>query len=132
MHSAPYFTGLGLLTVLHAMRVIKFRRANLIPLGDGGRPELEVLMRVFGNHIEYVPLGLILLAALEFVQAPVWYIHLTGFTLLAGRVLHAYGLSRVRGKSFGRLSGMILTFTSLTLGSIGVSLFTLWNPFLHG
>jgi uncharacterized membrane protein YecN with MAPEG domain len=125
MHVAPYFTALGLLTIIHAIKVIKLRRQHLIALGDGGNRELEVRIRIFGNHIEYAPIGMILLMALEWVQAPVWYLHLCGGTLITGRLLHATGLAKARGKSLGRFYGMILTFLSLALASLGVTLFSL-------
>lgn len=128
MHSAPYFTAFGLLTILHAYRVILLRKRYRVGLGTGGQPELERMIRVFGNHAEFVPIGLILLIGLEFVQAPTWYLHLCGITLLAGRLLHAYGLSKSDGVSFGRFRGMQLTFLSLLLSSIGVTLWSLVVP----
>lgn len=128
MHSAPYFTAFGLLTILHAYRVILLRRKYRVGLGSGGHPELEKMIRVLGNHAEYVPIGLILLIGLEFVQAPTWYLHLCGITLLAGRLLHAYGLSKSEGLSFGRYRGVQLTFLSLFLSSIGVTLWSLVVP----
>lgn len=124
MHTALYFTVFGLLTVFHAYRVIKLRKKYRVGIGDGGHPELTRMIRVHGNHIEFVPIGLILLIALEFVQSPVWYLHLCGMTLLAGRLLHAYGLSQTEGVSFGRLRGMQLTLLSLLLSSVGI---TLWS-----
>ncbi|MEK7355885.1 MAG: MAPEG family protein [Bdellovibrionota bacterium] len=124
MHTAPYFAALGLLTIVHGIRVISLRWKHRVSLGDGGIPELNVMIRIFGNNAEYAPLGLILLAALEFVQAPVWYLHATGMTLVMGRLLHAYGLPKAP-LNFGRASGVILTFISLALSSVGVMLFTL-------
>jgi uncharacterized membrane protein YecN with MAPEG domain len=126
MHTAPYFTAFGLLTILHAARVIVLRVRHKVALGDGGIDELERMMRIFGNHAEYVPLGLVFLIALEFVQAPVWYLHLAGGTLLIGRILHAIGLTKARGTSAGRFIGMNLTFLSLLISSVGISLFSVW------
>ena len=123
MHTAPYFAAFGFLTIVHAIRVIRLRWKHRVSLGDGGIPELNVMVRIFGNHAEYAPMGLILLIALEFVQAPIWYLHLTGMTMLVGRLLHAWGLPQ-KPLNFGRATGMCLTFTSLALGSIGVMLFT--------
>jgi len=119
MHSAPYFTAFGLLAVLHSLRVSQLRWKHNVLLGDGGQPELARRMRVFGNFIEYVPLGLILLIALEFVQTPSWYVHFSGFTLLAGRSLHAlaFGNNQPRTQIFG----MVLTHISLLLSSLGIS-----------
>lgn len=125
MHTAPYFAGFGFLTVYHAMRVVRLRWKHKVALGDGGVPELERMIRVFGNHSEYVPIGLILLVCLEFVQAPVWFLHLSGTTFLLGRILHAMGLSKTRGTSPGRIIGMILTLTSLLIASTGLLIFSI-------
>jgi uncharacterized membrane protein YecN with MAPEG domain len=130
MHTAPYFTAFGLLTILHAYRIIRLRMQHKVGMGDGGIPELARMVRVFGNHAEYVPLGLVLLIGLEFVQAPVWYMHLCGTTLLVGRILHALGISRTSGKSRERMAGMMLTFFSIFLSSIGVSLWAFLGPSL--
>ena len=127
MHTAPYFTAFGLLTLLHAIRIIELRRKHRISLGDGNRQDLARLVRVFGNHAEYVPIGLALLIGLEFVQAPVWYMHVCGMTLLAGRILHAIGLTRATQE---RVYGMVLTLVSLLLSSIGVSLWSFLGPSL--
>jgi uncharacterized protein len=123
MHTAPYFAALGFLTIVHALRVMNLRWKHKVSFGDGGHSDLKVMIRVFGNHAEYAPIGLLLLAALEFVQAPVWYMHLTGMSLLLGRLLHAYGLPKPP-LHFGRWVGMTLTLVSVGLGSIGVMLFT--------
>ena len=123
MHTAPYFTAFGFLTVIHAIRVIRLRWKHRVSIGDGGVRELELMMRVFGNHSEYVPIGLILLICLEFVQAPTWHLHLCGMTLLIGRILHAIGLPTGRPNVF-RFIGMNLTFASILIASIGVMYWT--------
>ncbi len=124
MHIAPYLAAFGLLTVLHSYRVVRLRRKHRVGIGHGGHPELERMMRVFGNHSEYVPMGLILLFALEYMDAPVVYLHLVGTLLLVGRILHAAALTKSSSGTPGRIAGMVLTFVSLALGSIGVLIFS--------
>lgn len=124
MHMAPYFTALGLLAILHSVRVIGLRRKHRVSLGDGGHDDLNRAIRVFGNFAEYVPLGLVLLAGLEFVQAPVWYMHIAGAALLMGRIFHAIGLLG-EGSLNARTVGMMLTFLSLALSAVGMTLFSL-------
>lgn len=129
MHIAPYLAAFGFLTILHSIRVIRLRRQYKVGLGvgTGQHPELERMVRVFGNHSEYVPMGMILLFALEYMEAPVLFLHVVGAPLLIGRVLHAGALSRSAGGSPGRVAGMVLTFASLTLGSLGVLIFTFFR-----
>lgn len=126
MHTAPYFTAFGLLTIFHSWRVIRLRRKHRVALGDGGVAELARMIRIFGNFTEYVPMGLVLLIALEIVQAPTWFMHLCGITLLLGRILHAMGLQRSDLQP--RVVGMYLTHTSLALASIGVMIWTFVGP----
>lgn len=126
MHTAPYFTALGLMAILHSARVVLLRRKFGVSLGDGGHEELNRAIRVFGNFAEYVPLALILVAALEFVQAPVWYMHVAGGSLFIGRTLHAVGLLG-KGSMAARASGMVLTWLSIVLGALGTTLFTIFG-----
>lgn len=128
MHSAPYFAAFGLLTILHAYRVIRLRWKHRVSLGDGDIPELRRMIRAFGNHAEYVPLGLVLLLALEFEQADVWFLHLSGMLLLIGRILHAYAISSIEGPNRGRQVGMILTFASFAVMSIGILVYSFLRP----
>ena len=128
MHTAPYFTAFGLLYIVNAWRVISLRRKHRVGLGHGDIPDLRRAIRVFGNFTEWVPMGLILLIALEFEQAPFWYQHLMGGSLLLGRIIHSVGLSRSHGASPGRMIGMILTMFSILVGAVGVSLFSLLLP----
>jgi uncharacterized membrane protein YecN with MAPEG domain len=123
MRTAPYFAAIGFLTIVHALRVIRLRRQHKVSLGDGGNQDLLVAMRVFGNHAEYAPFGLVMLLALEFISAPVWFLHLVGTTLVLGRVMHASALPKTNRKL--RVAGMLFTFTSIGLASIGVMLFSL-------
>lgn len=124
MHTAPYFTALGLIAIVNAVRVIRLRQRLGVSLGDGGHDELNRAIRVFGNFAEYVPLGLVLLAALEFVQAPVWYMHVCGALLLMGRLFHAVGILG-KGSMNARVVGMVMTFTTLALSAVGVTLFSM-------
>ncbi len=127
MHIAVYLAAFGLMAVFHASKVIQLRWKFRISIGDGGVEELTRAVRVFGNFTEYVPLALILLIGCELVQAPVWFLHLTGACLVLGRCLHAIGLSKPRGGRNPRIIGMMLTLVSLILGSVGVLLFSVYS-----
>ncbi len=59
-----------------------------------------------GNWAEYVPLVLILMGLLEAQRTSLYLLHALGIALIVGRVLHAWGLSRSSGRSFGRAAGM--------------------------
>ena len=105
-----FYAGLCTLLVLAlAGRVIARRMQAKIGLGDGGDGELNRRIRAHANAIEYRPLALLLLGGMELNGYPDLAIHAFGATLLASRVLHAWGLSRSSGRSLGRFAGTALT-----------------------
>lgn len=128
MHTAPYFAAFGFLTVLHALRVIRLRIQHKVAFGDGGVDKLGRMIRVLGNFTEFVPIGLILLIALEFVQSPIWYMHTAGACLLLGRTMHAIALGQGNGVNIGRRIGMVLTFMSILISSVGVLYWSMTGP----
>ncbi len=90
--------------------ISRHRRRHRIGIGDGGDALLLRKIRVHANFIEHVPLALLMLALLELAglwQPLLW---VCGGTLLLGRVMHAAGLSRRPGYSFGRFWGTALTW----------------------
>jgi len=112
-HAAALWVGLNLFVLLVlSLLVVRLRRRHKVELGDGGVPELTHAIRAFGNATEYVPAGMAALATLAIVAAPPLAIHIAGFLLFAGRVLHGYGLSRSGGASLPRAIGIVLTWLS--------------------
>lgn len=108
------YTGLNVLIILALIwQVIRYRRREKISLGDGGHPGLIRAIRAHANATEVAPIALVGLSAMAMASAPVWAIHVGGLSLTVGRVLHAYGLSRVEGASFGRMVGMLLSLIAL-------------------
>ncbi|MFN4281444.1 MAG: MAPEG family protein [Alphaproteobacteria bacterium] len=111
---APFYAGLlGLMLPVLSLRVVRLRRRLQVGLGDGGDDALLRAMRVQGNFIEYAPLGLLLIFAVEALAYPAWLVHLLGIALVAGRVAHAVGLNRSAGASAGRVAGMVLTLNAI-------------------
>jgi uncharacterized membrane protein YecN with MAPEG domain len=118
----PLYVALAAIILLVlTIRVIRLRRRLAIGLGTGGDVELEKAIRGHGNFTEYAPIGLIVLASAELSGAAAAWVNAIGILLIAGRLLHAWGLSRSRGKSVGRSTGVALTVTALLVG-IGVNL----------
>jgi uncharacterized membrane protein YecN with MAPEG domain len=101
------------LMLLLAARVVSHRRSQQIGLGDGDDKSLLRKMRVHANFVEYVPMALLLLALLELNGVVAGWLWAFGSTLLLARVLHAFGLSRHSGVSFGRFWGTLLTWLVL-------------------
>ena len=63
-------------------------------------------------------LVLILMLILEIRERPNWQIHLVGASLIAGRILHAIGISQKPENYKIRTAGMILTFSALITGGL--------------
>jgi uncharacterized membrane protein YecN with MAPEG domain len=120
-HAAALWVGLHLLLLLVlSLLVVRQRQRHKVALGDGGVPELAQAIRAFGNATEYVPAALIGLAVLALVEAPPLAVHLTGVLLFAGRLLHAFGLSRSGGASFARSIGVTLTWLAYVFASVAL------------
>lgn len=116
--TAFYAAILSLLFIWLSRNVIAARRRQRVPLGDGGHPELLRRMRAQGNFAEYVPFALVLLAFAEIQGLTPVGVHALGLTLLVGRCLHAYGVSRTPENFRFRVSGMAMTFGVLALAAI--------------
>ena len=109
------YAGLTALLVLAlSYKVVKFRRANKIGIGDGGHQGLSIAIRAHGNLIENAPIALILLALAELNGMPVYLIHSLGTAWIVARLLHAIGLNQGQGgHHFGRFWGVLATWIVL-------------------
>lgn len=108
---ALLFASLHALLMLALLAPISvYRRRQGIGLGDGGDPALLRKIRVHANFVEHVPLALLMLTLLEL--AGLWppLLWVFGAALLLARLLHATGLSRRPGYSFGRFWGTAITW----------------------
>ena len=105
---------------LHALLLLgliapisRHRHRHGIGLGSGGDPLLARKIRVHANFIEFVPIALLLLWLLELAGLRSAWLWTFGAALLLARVMHAIGLSRHGGYSFGRFWGTVLTMLVL-------------------
>jgi uncharacterized membrane protein YecN with MAPEG domain len=118
MHILPLYAALlGLLFFYLSVRTIGLRRKLQIGIGASDNPEMLRAMRVHANFAEYAPLVLLLIYLVEVQGAPALLVHALGLCLLAGRLLHAYGVSQIKEKFVFRVTGMALTFTALLVSS---------------
>ncbi len=113
-----YAAILSLIFIVLSLRVIKGRFKTKTSLGDGGNADLTAKIRTHGNFAEYIPLALILLMGVEYLEYPSVVVHSFGILLIFGRLIHAYGLSKVNVPSAGRPAGMITTFSIIFISAI--------------
>ncbi len=124
MQITGIYAALGaLLLVFLAARVMRRRTQARIGIGDGGDHELLKRIRVHANAVEYLPISLILLLLVELGQTRPLLVHAFGILVLAGRVLHAFGLSKTSKASFGRVGGMLLGLVAI----VGMAVLLLWR-----
>jgi uncharacterized protein len=115
--TAFYASLLALLFLLLSARVIAQRREARVEIGHGDSYQLLRRMRVHANFAEYVPFALLLIALAESLKAPSLFLHLLGLGLLAGRLIHAYGLSQTPNILRLRVLGMTLTLTVIGIAA---------------
>jgi uncharacterized membrane protein YecN with MAPEG domain len=113
-----YAAALAVLFLVLSVRVIVSRRIADVGFGAPGGSALERQVRVHGNFAEYVPFALLLLAMAELRGAAPLWLHVAGVLLLAGRIVHAVGVSRPGTDDIGRIVGMTGSQTAILIGAI--------------
>lgn len=108
----------ALLNLALAILVVRARVTTKTEIGDGGNEEMVKAQRAHGNNVEYVPITLLVLIAVEMAAAPVWLIHALGAGLTISRAAHAFGISRSTGRSPGRFVGTMLGWVVLLVGGV--------------
>lgn len=115
-----YVALLAILFLFLSFKTIKVRKRLQIGVGTGDNPELLRAMRVHANFSEYVPITLILILSVELLKGHFILVHCLGAALLIGRVLHAYGVSQTKENLKFRVSGMLLTFSTMLVSIISI------------
>lgn len=121
--TAFYASLLAALYLVLSVRVIDWRRQRRVELGHAEDAQLLRRIRVHANFAEYAPFALLLMALAEYITAPRLVVHLAGLLLLAGRLMHAYGLSQTPQILRYRVWGMMLTLAAI--GVLALVCFTL-------
>jgi hypothetical protein len=115
---STYAAILGLVFVALSVRTLTLRRTLGVIVGDGGIPQMLRAMRVHANFAEYVPISLLLLYLLEQQGAGTVFLNVSCLALLAGRLVHAWGVSHVREDVRFRVVGMTLTIAVIVAASV--------------
>jgi uncharacterized membrane protein YecN with MAPEG domain len=109
---------LGLLLIVLSTQVVLARRRFRVRLGTGTEEGMQQAVRVQANFVEYVPFAVLLLVLAELTGLPGPAVHGAGLLLVASRVLHAVGLARSPGVSFGRFYGTVGTWLTIVALSV--------------
>lgn len=116
-----YASILALLVIFLAYKVVNFRQTKSVGLGDNGDKDGMRAIRVHANAVEYVPMMIILMGIYEANGGSAIMLHIIGTVAVIARVLHATGLSKSAGTTFGRFVGTLLTWiTTLVLAGLNI------------
>jgi uncharacterized membrane protein YecN with MAPEG domain len=126
VHIVPAYAALfALFFVALSLRCVQLRRSLRVGIGDGGDERLRRAARAHANFAEYTPLGLLLFFFVELQGGNPAFVHALCVALLAGRVIHAFGVSRSPEPLRFRVTGMALTFGSLIVAALRLLVTTL-------
>lgn len=121
--TALYGAILALLIVALGINVTVHRVKLSIPLGDGGNPQMLRMIRLHGNAIEYVPLGLVLMLAYEINSGSSLALHIAGIALITGRLVQTWGMWGTEVPGPARGTGQTLTWLAIA----GLAVLILWQ-----
>ncbi len=119
----PYYAAvLALVFVALSVNVIKGRRERRVAIGVSGAGDLERRVRAHGNFAEYAPFALLLIAMAELRGTPPLVLHALCASLLLGRLVHAWGVSRTDEDLRVRVAGMAATFAAIAGAALALIL----------
>ena len=108
---------LGVIFFALTVWVVAERNKTKQMLGDGGSQTLQIAIRGHANFAEFVPLILILLAALAHEGANSLFFLVLCVALVLGRILHPIGIRNLK-PNVPRAVGAMLTWIVLLVASI--------------
>lgn len=109
----------ALIALVLAILVVRARLQTHTNIGDGGKEDMIKAQRAHGNNVEYVPITLLTIIAIELAGAEAWFVHALGAGLTIARIGHAVGISMSTGRTIGRFGGTLLGWIVLLIGSLG-------------
>ena len=106
---------LSVFMIILAVRVLDLRGSPVTkpfhkPYRQIDPKDLERAIRGHGNLIEYAPLFLMLMLALELSDASKTLLYACGIIFSLGRVMHGTAFSFMKKNGYLRIGGMSLTF----------------------
>jgi uncharacterized protein len=118
--TAPLITSiyaaiLAVMMIALSSHISMMRAKTNTSILDGGNKDLAVRIRRHGNFVESVPMILLLMTLAELDGTGKTWLHASGILLIAGRLLHAYGLQYDKATIIRILGGMASTIAMLIM-----------------
>ncbi len=104
---------LSFLFIIISLKIIKLRHRYKVSIGSGGNEHLEMTIRAHGNFAEYVPIALLLMLCAEANQVNLIVLCILAFSLILGRLFHAYAFVFNKNHFKYRVRSMVLTFSTI-------------------
>jgi len=123
--TAVYAAILGIFFVTLSFYVSAVRAKTGVGLGDGGSTHMLVAMRRHGNTAEFTPFALLLMALSELMGFGSVWLHACGVLLVAGRLIHPFGVAEDGGWFPARVIGQLATYAAIVVPGA----FILWVSF---
>lgn len=121
--TAGYAALIAILYIAMSAYVIATRAKTNVLLGDGGNPTMLLAMRRHGNLSEYAPIALLVMGFAEMLGLGTIWLHTAGLLLLAGRLLHPFGLHSEPGGVAPRIAGTLATMAAILIPTVAILVF---------
>ena len=118
MYSQIFFSFLALLALFLAYKITMIRGKEGIGIGDGENKTMARAIRVQANFLENLLPFAMLFVVYELAGGNHYVLLLSGVVFCAARVMHAEGLGKSAGRTFGRYWGTALTWLVLLVLSV--------------
>lgn len=113
--TAVYAAILGIYFVTLSFYVSAVRAKTGVGLGDGGNAQMLVAMRRHGNTAEFTPFALLLMALAEAMGFGSAWLHACGVLLVAGRLIHPFGVAEDGGWFSARVIEQLATYAAIVV-----------------
>ena len=121
--TALYASIMALLLVALAVNVTVHRNKLSVLFGDGAKPQMTRMVRLHGNAVEYLPIGIVLMGLYELNRGLPIALHLTGIVLIVARLIYIAGVWNSDTVTAGRGIGIVLTWVTI----IALAVLNLWQ-----
>ena len=111
-----------LINIWLGLRVSQMRLRHKVSIGDAGNDRVTCRMRAHANFIEYTPLFLILLAAIELARGAQTWLWGVSILYILARLLHPFGMDRPAPNPLRMASTLITWIVLLGLAAYAISI----------